>query len=67
MNDDLLLTVEDVREAGLCVRGAKQWFALHKLDFKHFLMHGIRASALPENDAFAQKVLEVARERRSDE
>lgn len=67
MTDDLLLTVDDVREAGLCVRGAKQWFSLHHLDFKHFLAHGIRASQLPDNDAFAQKVLDVARERRSDE
>lgn len=67
MNDDLLLTVEDVREAGLCVRGAKQWFALHKLDFAHFLANGIRMSQLPSNDALSQKVIEVARERRGDQ
>lgn len=67
MNDDLHLTVEDVREAGLCVRGAKQWFALHKLDFAHFLTHGINMSQLPQNDALAKKVIEVARERRGDQ
>lgn len=67
MSDDLHLTVEDVREAGLCVRGAKQWFALHKLDFTHFLAHGIHMSQLPQNDALAQKVIEVARERRGEQ
>lgn len=62
MSDDLIITVEHVRDAGMCVRGAKQWFALHGLDFQKFLTHGIPASEVTAlGDVFADKVVALAR------
>lgn len=39
----MIVTINHLREAGHCVRGAKGWFEQHDLDFKDFLRHGIDA------------------------
>lgn len=58
--------MRDVRDAGLCVRGARVWFTKHGLDFKNFVVNGIvveEVQAVSRNDAFAVRVIEQARKR----
>jgi hypothetical protein len=43
---DIVVTITDVRNAGVCVRGAKRWTQANGLDFAHFLKHGLPASTL---------------------
>jgi len=67
MSDDFTVTIDDVRGAGHCVRGAKQWFERYKLDFRAFLDEGIPASKLlATGDAYGIQVVEVARRRVGD-
>lgn len=40
---DLVITIDDVRTAGYCTRGAKKWFDGYGLDFRDFLENGIPA------------------------
>jgi hypothetical protein len=62
--DDLLVTVDDLRAASMCVRGAKQWFRLHKLDFASFLAIGLPASTLAAlNDEMADRAIAMAKKR----
>jgi hypothetical protein len=42
----LIITIDDVRRAGHCARGAKAWFAAHGLDFRRFLREGIPAETM---------------------
>lgn len=59
---------QDLRAAGLCVRGAKQWFRLNGLDFNDFLRAGMpieQAEAI--DDALARKVVTATRERIEEE
>lgn len=35
------ITINDIRAQGYCVRGVKDWFERHDLDFKLFLNEGI--------------------------
>lgn len=64
MNDDFTVTIDDVRGAGHCVRGAKQWFEGYGLDFREFLDAGMTASTLlATGDAYAIQVVEHARRR----
>jgi hypothetical protein len=59
----LRVTVDHMRAAGLCVPGARTWFARHALDFRAFLRHGIDAETLlSTQDAMARRVVEQARE-----
>ncbi|MDX0262886.1 hypothetical protein GOC60_17030 [Sinorhizobium meliloti] len=58
------VTISDVRAAGYCVRGAREWFARHGLDFRAFLKHGIaEQEALSSGDAIAAEVIKQKRER----
>lgn len=62
MSDDPIITIQDVRNCGLCVWGARAWFERHGLNFRHFIRHGIRASeVLKTGDGYAQQVVERAR------
>lgn len=64
MSDDFTVTIDDVRGAGHCVRGAKQWFDGYGLDFRSFLESGIAASKLlATGDAYGIQVVEHARRR----
>jgi len=54
-----MITIDDVRSAGHCVRGAKDWFAHYDLDFKAFLRDGIdEATFLATGDAIAQQIVD---------
>lgn len=58
------VTISDVRAAGYCVRGAREWFARHGLDFRAFLKDGIaEQELLASGDAIAAEVIKHKRER----
>jgi hypothetical protein len=64
MIDDIIVTMEDVRKAGMCSSGARAFFKRHDLNWNKFLEQGITAKELfPTQDAMALKVIEVARGR----
>lgn len=58
------VTIDDIRKAGHCVRGARRWFESHGLDFGTFLERGIAAEALlATGDALADQVIQRKMER----
>ena len=58
----MIVTIDDVRAAGLCVNGTRVWFARHDLDFRAFLREGCTAETLlATGDAMALRVVERAR------
>lgn len=58
------VTIEDIRLAGHCVRGAGAWFKRHNLDFKEFIRNGLPAKTLIESgDSLAQRVVDRKKER----
>ncbi|WP_442905667.1 hypothetical protein [Hydrogenophaga sp. PBC] len=62
----MIVTIDDVRAAGLCVHGTRAWFARHGLDFRAFLRDGITAEVLlATGDAMALRVVEHASHRPS--
>lgn len=64
MNDlaDPLVTVEHMRKARLCSRGARQWATRHGLDYMRFLSHGYPASVFEATgDALGKLVADIAR------
>ena len=61
MSRDVIVTIDDVRAAGLCVNGTRVWFARHDLDFRTFLREGCAAETLlATGDAMALRVVERA-------
>lgn len=68
MSEPIIVTVADVRACNLCVRGARQWFSLHGLDFSTFLIHGYPIETIEAtNDALGTKVATYARARAAGE
>ena len=64
MSATVIVTIDDVRAAGLCVNGSRAWFERHGLDFRSFLRDGLDAETLlATNDAMALRVVEHARTR----
>ncbi|KRG85611.1 hypothetical protein H7691_12085 [Stenotrophomonas sp. CW117] len=62
MSADMIVTIDDVRAAGLCVNGTRVWFARHDLDFRAFLREGCTAETLlATGDAMALRVVDRAR------
>lgn len=63
----MIVTVEHVRKAkelhgGYCTKGMRVWCERHGFDFRTFLREGMPVERLePLNDAFAQRVIAVAR------
>ena len=58
------LTINDVRAAGHCVKGARTWFAAHNLDFRDFVTNGIDSTALDHlDDAIIDQVISRKLER----
>lgn len=54
----------DMRALGYCNRGARQWFARHRLDWSDFLNQGIAAEQLlATGDAMAEEVVAIAKQR----
>ena len=61
---ELRVTHADMRALGYCNRGAREWLALHRLDWSRFLTEGLPAAALlATGDSLAEAVVEVARRR----
>lgn len=61
------LTIQDVRRAGYCVRGARAHCKLIGVDFKQLIRDGIPFAELePMQDRTVQKSLEEARKRIAD-
>lgn len=56
------ITIEDVRRAGHCPSGIRDWFRRHGLDFKAFKADGIEADVLlATGDGLAERVVTHAR------
>lgn len=72
MDDDFLVTVEDLRylrevpeDGRFCVPGLKAWAKSHGLDIGKFVQDGIKASELlATGDALAIRVVERMRRER---
>lgn len=60
MEDDPIITIDDIRLAGHCPAGARDWFRDHGLDFRTFLREGAAASALlaVDDNGLAVQVIE---------
>lgn len=53
------ITISDVRRAGHCVTGARDWFERHELDFRDFIRNGIaEEDFLASGDGLAASVVE---------
>ena len=64
MSGPVIVTMRDVRAAGMCSRGPRAFFKRHGLDWNRFLEEGIPAEELEATgDALAMQVVEVARGR----
>lgn len=62
MDDEIIVTMEHVHAAGMCSRGARQWFAYLGLNYADFLANGMPISRVEEiGDALGMKVAAVAR------
>ena len=44
--DEVIITIDDIRKAGHCARGAKNWFDQQGIDFRDFLKNGITATRM---------------------
>ena len=65
-HDGARVTIGDVRAAGHCVRGAKDWFGRHGLDFRAFLRDGIEEDEfLTKGDALARRIVDMKRARQN--
>ena len=59
------ITITDIRLAGHCVSGTRDWFEKHNLDFRDMLRNGIDIEIFRAlNDGFAQQVIERKEQRR---
>lgn len=59
----IIVKIEHVMQAGMCVRGAKVWAQRHGLDFRKFLSEGIPVEVIDATkDALGKKVADAARE-----
>jgi hypothetical protein len=55
---DVLVTMQHVRTAGICSRGAREWFASHGLSWQDFVDHGLTATQLrATGDALAEHAI----------
>jgi hypothetical protein len=62
MTDEILVKMAHVRQAGMCSKGAREFFKRHSLDWQEFLKTGIEAAKLEATgDAMAIEVVRVAK------
>lgn len=55
------ITIDHVRAAGHCTKGARSWFERHDLDFRKFINEGMEEEVLIEKgDSLILKVIELA-------
>lgn len=65
MSDDLIITPQHIYGAGLCARGARDWFARYDLSWAEFVACGLPAATLAATgDALALQVIAHAREQK---
>jgi hypothetical protein len=58
------ITIDDVRLAGHCVAGARDWFGRHGLDFRDFIRNGVEEQKfLAAGDALAVEIVKAKRDR----
>ncbi|SON54312.1 hypothetical protein HDIA_0771 [Hartmannibacter diazotrophicus] len=63
MTNVVTVRMSHIRQATLCSRGARAWFAANGLDWSKFLSEGIAAETLEATgDPLALKVCGIARE-----
>lgn len=61
---DLFTVPGHSKRPGFCRRGARNWFAVHELDWPHFVKHGIDSEILEATgDALALALVAWARKR----
>lgn len=61
-DDELIITMKDVRRLSYCSSGARAWFKRHGLDWADFLRNGIPASKmLATNDALGKGLVEFVK------
>lgn len=59
----ITVRVEHIRNAGVCMRGARKWFELRGLSWSEFLSNGMPIDQVEAlDDAFANRVAAAARE-----
>lgn len=59
----IIVTIQDARDAGLCVIGLREWFKLRDLNFKAFIINGIDANSLPVDDCMCLAAIGQAKKR----
>nr|DAL47972.1 MAG TPA_asm: hypothetical protein [Caudoviricetes sp.] len=53
--------IQDIRAAGMCNHGAREWFRIHNLDWFDFLQNGISFDVAEQfSDVDAKAVLQFA-------
>lgn len=60
---DEIVTIEDARKAGYCVKGIRDWAKLRGIDFRSLVKHGMKASELEKTDEIGRSVVEAKRKR----
>jgi hypothetical protein len=64
----VIVTITDVRMAGHCVAGARDWFRAYDLDFREFVRNGMDSDILlATDDALAKQVIERKLQRESED
>jgi len=59
----IMVRMRHVRAARLCARGARDWFAHHKLPYNEFLTNGLPVEVIESTgDQMALDVAKVARD-----
>lgn len=68
-DNDIFISMNDIRAAGGCASGARAWFRRYHLDFRAFIRDGgISSSALlSTGDALAERIVFIARKKRGAE
>jgi hypothetical protein len=61
-NEEIIVTIDDIRSINFCSRGARQWFARQGLDFHEFITKGLPISQVDAvGDALSKQVAAQAR------
>lgn len=59
----MIVRVHHIRNAQICMKGARTWFERHDLSWDDFLDHGLPLEQVEAiEDALAQRVAEAARQ-----
>lgn len=54
----MIIRIDHLRRAHICMGGAREWFARHNLSWDEFITNGIPVSEIEHlDDAFVERVL----------